>query len=384
MRPERCTPRRRGSGRAGRPGWPGRRLGGAARPARGQRALGATADSLLTFVTELRVALGPPGRTRRWSEWADWCIEQTERWIGSTRLERLPEAEYRAYEALTSALDRLRHLDPVGAPVTRHRFRSALESELDAMPGRVGRVGRRRDGGRVGRCGRARHRRGDRGRCGRGHAAAAPDERSAAHRCRTGRRRAPDVRRPHAAAAPGPPPLADTAELTFTVPRGDLRSTAHVEPSRWLDRWTPHAHTLIVDSHTAGLAATVFPVSPTEHRLRARSTHVRAGGDLVAAADVAADVVLSRALTMTAARRGEQVSAFDGDLSSAVVPPVHGVLSPSQLELWVELPPRVLRAPPPARGTDRGAGRPDQHHGERHRHHAAPGPRPVPPCGHRR
>ena len=41
---------------------------------------------------------------------------------------------------------------------------------------------------------------------------------------------------------------------------------------------------------------------------------------------------------MTAARRGEQVSAFDGDLSSAVVPPVHGVLSPSQLELWATCP----------------------------------------------
>ena len=252
-------------------------------PLVGSERWGDTADSLLTFVTELRAALGHPGRTRRWSEWADWCVEQTERWVGSTRLERLPEAEYRAYEALTSALDRLRHLDPVGEPVTRHRFRSALESELDAMPGRVGRVG---DGvtvaalaGAVGldidvavvlgaaegtlpprptsdplltdaerADGRVVHLR-------RPHAAAAS---------RTAARSAtrPTSRSPCLAATSGPP-------LTSNRPAGSITGRRRRTRS-----------TLTVDSHTAGLAATVFPVSPSEHRLRARSTHVRAGGDL--------------------------------------------------------------------------------------------------------
>ena len=307
-------------------------------PLVGSERWGATADSLLTFVTELRTALGPPGRTRRWSEWADWCVEQTERWIGSTRLERLPEAEYRAYEALTSALDRLRHLDPVGEPVTRHRFRSALESELDAMPGRVGRVG---DGVTVAALA---------GAVGLdidvavvlGAAEGTLPPRPTSDPLLTDAERADaglptsdaHTLRMHRALVA----LGDTSDLTFTVPRGDLRSTAHVEPSRWLDHWTPHALALIVDSHTAGLSATVFPVSPSEHRLRARSTHVRAGGDLVTAADVAEDRVLSRAITMTAARRSDAVTEFDGDLTSTTAPRIHGVISPSQLEAWAACP----------------------------------------------
>ena len=75
---------------------------------------------------------------------------------------------------------------------------------------------------------------------------------------------------------------------------------------------------------------------------------------------------------------------FDGDLSSATVPRIEGVISPSQLEAWAACPHayfvhHLLRV-----DTDRGAGRPDQHHGERHRHHPAPGARSVPPGGHRR
>ena len=83
----------------------------------------------------------------RWWDWAVWCEQQLDRWIGRRTLEHLAEPEYRAWESLTRALDRLRHLDPVGDPVTRHRFRSTLEAELDELPARQGRVG---DGATVG------------------------------------------------------------------------------------------------------------------------------------------------------------------------------------------------------------------------------------------
>ncbi len=338
-RRERCTRRPHGNARAVRPGWPATTTGvsGSA------HSWGATAG----VPPPTRCSPSSPNSVprsatrdepRRWSEWADWCVEQTERWVGSTRLERLPEAEYRAYEALTSALDRLRHLDPVGEPVTRHRFRSALESELDAMPGRVGRVG---DGVTVAALA---------GAVGLdidvaivlGAAEGTLPPRPTSDPLLTDAERADaglptsdaHTLRMHRALVA----LEDTSDLTFTVPRGDLRSTAHVEPSRWLDHWTSHAHTLTVPSHTAGLAVTVFPVSPSEHRLRARSTHVRAGGDLATAADVAGDRVLSRAITMTAARRSDGITVFDGDLSSATVPRIHGVISPSQLEAWAACP----------------------------------------------
>ncbi len=307
-------------------------------PLIGSERWGATADSLLAFVTELRTSLGHPARTRRWSEWADWCIEQIERWVGSTRLERLPEAEYRAFEALTAALDRLRHLDPVGEPVTRHRFRAALESELDAMPGRVGRVG---DGVTVGALA---------GAVGLdidvaivlGAAEGTLPPRPTSDPLLTDAERADaglptsdahTVRLHRALVA-----LEATSRLMLTVPRGDLRSTAHVEPSRWLDRWSARTHSITVASHAAGLAATVFPVSPTEHRLRSRAAHVNAGGELGAAADVATDRVLTRAIAMTSARRNDEFSVFDGDLSTATVPRVGGVMSPSQLETWTACP----------------------------------------------
>ncbi len=41
---------------------------------------------------------------------------------------------------------------------------------------------------------------------------------------------------------------------------------------------------------------------------------------------------------MTAARRSDGVTVFDGDLSSATVPRIHGVISPTQLEAWTACP----------------------------------------------
>ena len=114
-----------------------RRLGGLSASER----WGESAESLQSFVGDLRTQLGHPAATRTWAEWAAWCNEQLDQRLGRHTIERLAEPEYRAYEALTGALDRLGHLDPVSAPVTRHRFRTTLEAELDAVPPRQGRVG---------------------------------------------------------------------------------------------------------------------------------------------------------------------------------------------------------------------------------------------------
>jgi ATP-dependent helicase/nuclease subunit B len=300
---------------------------------------GESAASLLAFVNDLRSSLGHPKQQRPWSEWSQWCVDQLDGWVGRARLERLPEIEYRAWEALTAALDRLRHLDPGGDPVvTRHRFRAALESELDAVPGRVGRVG---DGVTVGSLA---------GALGLdidvaivvGAAEGTLPPRplndpllSDADRAAAGLAQsdAAGLRMHRALLA-----LDDTATITFTVPRGDLRSTAHLERSRWLDHFAWRTDDVTVPSHTAGLAVTEFPTNDSEHRLRSRYTHVRAGGAIGDAIDVSADAVLLRALTMTAARASADLTPFDGDLSSVTLPRVDGVISPSQLEAWVACP----------------------------------------------
>jgi len=90
------------------------------------------AASLETFINDLRGHLGHPSRKERWWEWAQWCTDQLDLWLGRHSLERLDESEYRAWESLTRALDRLRYLDPVGEPVTRHQFRATLLAELDS------------------------------------------------------------------------------------------------------------------------------------------------------------------------------------------------------------------------------------------------------------
>src|SRR5690606_3136178 len=52
------------------------------------------------------------------------------------------EAERAAAERLQAVLDRLTHLDAVDEPATRARFRATLAAELEAVPARVGRLGR--------------------------------------------------------------------------------------------------------------------------------------------------------------------------------------------------------------------------------------------------
>ncbi len=102
---------------------------------------GTSAESLRSFIGELRDQLGHPAATRSWADWASWCTDQLDLRLGRHTIERLAEPEYRAYEALTGAIDRLGHLDPVSQPVTRHRFHATLEAELDSIAPRQGRVG---------------------------------------------------------------------------------------------------------------------------------------------------------------------------------------------------------------------------------------------------
>ncbi len=285
---------------------------------------GAAADSLRAFVTELRSQLGHPSATRTWAEWTAWCTDQVEQRLGRHTLERLAEPEYRAFEALTGALDRLGHLDPVSAPVTRHRFRTTLAAELDATPPRQGRVGH---GVTVGPLA---------GAVGldvdivvvlgaaEGMLPPRPTsdpllsdaDRSLAGLA-TADARAVRLHRLLLAT------LA-TSHVTLTAPRGDLRSTSSVELSRWITGWTDGQR--IVPSHHAGLASTTFPASATEHRLR---------GQLH---DVGDDPVLTRGLRLRLQRNANTFTEFDGDLSSVAVPPLDHVVSPSQLETWSACP----------------------------------------------
>jgi hypothetical protein len=195
--------------------------------------------------------------------------------LGRHTIERLAEPEYRAYEALSGALDRLGHLDPVSAPVTRHRFRTTLEAELDAVPPRQGRVGQGVTTGPLA------------GAVGldvdvaivlgaaEGMLPPRPTSDpllSDADRALAGLPTADArVTRLHRVLRS----LLATAAVTLTAPRGDLRSTSSVELSRWIAPWADTHR--VVASHHAGVASVAFPASTHEHRLRGR-LHQRATG----------------------------------------------------------------------------------------------------------
>ncbi len=298
----------------------------------------APATSLRTFVADLRAELGHPTAKRAWSDWSRWCNDQVERWLGRHTVERLPEAEYRAWESLTTALDRLGHLDPVGEPVTRHQFRSTLEAELDASPAREGRVG---NGVTVGPLAGAVGLDVDMVVIvGTAEGMLPPTPRS-------------DPLLSEADRALAGLPTADarairlhrlllatlaTSSVTLTHPRGDLRATSHLLPSRWIGRWIDDLGVIEVPSHHAGLERSEFPATAAEHRLRGRYRHIRSGLALDGADGDLADDVLRRALACVDQRGADGLTAYDGDLSGTGVPRLDGPVSPSRLESWVACP----------------------------------------------
>jgi len=91
------------------------------------------AESLATFVTDLRDDLGPAGATRPWSAWADWAVGQINDRLGTATLQHLSEAEFQAWEHTTRVLDRLRHLDGVGVPATRSEFRAVFAGRVGML-----------------------------------------------------------------------------------------------------------------------------------------------------------------------------------------------------------------------------------------------------------
>jgi ATP-dependent helicase/nuclease subunit B len=302
---------------------------------RGSDRWGASAESLQAFVGELRTDLGHPSTTRSWHDWATWCTDQIDRRFGRQAIDHLSEPEYRAYEALTAALDRLAHLDPVSAPVTRHRFRTTLEAELDVTPARRGRVGH---GVTVAPLAGAT-----------GLDVDVTIVLGAAEGLLPPRPTASPLLSDADRALAGLP-TADgraarlhhllsttlaTSATTLTVPRGDLRSTSSVELSRWITPFSTEHR--VIDSHHAGLATTVFPASDAEHRLRGRAHRV-AGGAPVDDHGDADDPVVRRGLRLLRGRRSDGLTEYDGDLSGTPVPRLDGVVSPSRLEAWAACP----------------------------------------------
>ena len=292
------------------------------------------------------VRRGPPpptsatrAATRRWAEWVAWSTAMLEHWFGAGRLDGLDGAEGRAWEQTSRVLDRLAHLDGIGPPVTRAEFRSTFVAELEVTPGRHGTIG---DGVHVSTLAGAAGIDVDLvvvlgaaegllppgptidplvGDHERELAGLAPSDEL------TGL-----VHRQFLAA------VTTTPAAVVTVPRGDLRVTAARYPSRWLTPFLERARERVVDSHAHGVAATAFPASPDEHRLRALWTGVRAGADVRRLDLAVADPVLSRALALRDARASDRFTAYDGNVAGHHLGPLPPRVSPTRMAAWPACP----------------------------------------------
>jgi ATP-dependent helicase/nuclease subunit B len=304
------------------------------------------AESLLTFVHDLRKALGERGAIRPWSEWVTWSYEQLERWIGARKLAGFGEFdddEVEAYQRTQRVLDRLKHLDTIGPPVDRAEFRATFVAELDVTPSRRGTVG---DGVHIGLLS------GSRGLdvdlvvvLGAVEGLLPPppsvdpllgdDDREAAGLAGSADRAAAAHRQFLAA-------ITTTPNALVTVPRGDLRATTVYHRTRWLDGIRARVDGAMaertVDSHVHGLASAEFPVSPREHRVRELWTRSRAGGDIRQHALFAADDVFARAVRLRDARASAAFTEYDGDLSSRPIAPIDGPIAPTRIEAWAACP----------------------------------------------
>jgi RecB family exonuclease len=299
------------------------------------------AESLASFVADLRDDLGWAGASKPWSAWADWAVAQINDRLGITTLQHLDEAEFQAWEHTTRVLDRLRHLDTVGAAATRSEFRAVFAAEFDVAPGRLGRIGAGVTiGSLAGSAGQLPELAIVLGAAD-GLMPAAPvidplvgdaDRRAAGlassdsvagrmHRHLLG--------------------LFDAAErVIITTPRGDLRTATMRQPSRWLNGALADIPTRTVASYASGLLAAAFPAHGGEHRLRRHSAEVLTSGPewLASLSAPEGDTVLARSLMLRAARRSNRLTEFDGDLSAAAVAQLTRPVSPTQLQAWAACP----------------------------------------------
>ena len=311
-----------------------------------QREHNATAAlSLQSFVAELRERLGAPGTEAPWQHWADVAHTLLHRWLGGHRgVAALPPEEIEAHQAVQAALDRLGRLDALAAPTTRAVFADTLTAELLGAPGRVGRIG---VGVHIGPLSFAVGQSFELvvavGACEGLLPAPPPPEAllSDSDRALTDgglalNAEAVEQQRTQLWAV-----LAGTQRAVVLHPRGDLRATAQRQPSRWVAELVAPQPVpgRSVPSFAAGVADAGFPVTVSQHRLRALTHAVRAGTPLAQHPLVQQLPPLRAGTAMLAARASSLVTEYDGDLSGLAFEPLGSApVSPTRLEAWVACP----------------------------------------------
>ena len=328
------------------------------------------AGELAEFVAALQARLGAFAAASGWRERAEQArVALRETLVDAPAQRRWPESERDAYEAVLGALDRLGDLEAVEDAPAPGAFARAVDAELAAPFGRVGRfgegilcapigaaVGLDLDavvvvGLAEGLCPVSRREDallGDR------------DRQLAADGELAGRDAAlHDQRRGYLAAL-----AAGAGHRVLSTPRGDLRTGRERLPSRYLletaGALTGHrvfgsdfADLTAADgldavaSFAGGLTRSDAAASEVEHDLGVVAAYAGAGGD-PARHPLVAPTPVATGLEAVRARASHALTRWDGNV--AVVrdrvrsPATGGVVSPTRLQAWSECPFRYLLA----------------------------------------
>lgn len=313
------------------------------------------AEQLAGFVADLQgqIHAAPPS----WSGLARVVQRATDRLLGDDQHRHgWPPAERVAAAKVEAAVQRLAGLDEIDPAPGLSAFRRALELELDADLGRVGRLGHGIQVGPIG--------------SGSGidvdivvmtglAEGTFPAPRLEDSLLSDADRMLLDGALPLAGDDVGRAhrrflaAMASADHRVLTAPRGDLRRTAARVPSRWLldvvaqvqgsERRLAADELTVLSTpwlhHVASFADAVLgltePTTDQEYRLGAL-----AGGEpLTVHPGRSADPVLDRGVRLLTARSSARFSAYDGNLSGCTVPaPTDSVTSPTRLERWAACP----------------------------------------------
>ena len=317
-------------------------------------------ERLAHFIDGLAVDLaytGPP----TWPGFAAWARGMVERYLGGEGHRRdWPEDEIEAHRSVMAGLEALGELAAVRSQIDEPTFRRALERDLEASAGRVGRFG---EGVFIGRLADARGCEFDlafvlgmsegllppRGR----DDPLIPDR----ERLESGEEvplrtaRLDEERRDYLAA------LASARERILLFPRADIRGQRGKMPAPWLlqeasrlegkpvyssDLLNPPARAWlgVVPSFQSAIAGGPEPGSGQEYDLRSILRWRLAGHRLLGHYLIEADLALHNGLEAQTERQSERFTRWDGSVGPglAAVPSAERPVSASALQNWSSCP----------------------------------------------
>jgi ATP-dependent helicase/nuclease subunit B len=317
-------------------------------------------ERLGRFIDELTRRLDPR-ETKSWPGFAAWARGLLERYLGGEGHQRdWPETEIESHRAVTEAPESLSALNALRPQIDEAIFRRALERELEATAGRIGRFG---EGVFIGRTVNAIgtdfdviYLLGMRGGVAplRGEDdPLLPDrEREAAGEAMSLRAgRATEYRRDYLAA------LASAPERVLLYPRADLRGQRGQLPSTWLldegsrlegkalyssdfDPPPSREWLTVVPSFQAALAGSGEPASEQEYDLRSL---LRFGGPASSITNhylVEETPALKNGITADFGRQSARLTRWDGAVQSLEMPAPsqERPASPTALQNWAACP----------------------------------------------